>query len=146
MRYRSLPRHLARELRDVVTPSLTPRLQFKKRPMATVTVARSMVPRLSPAGAFLRQVDDRRSFHPDGFFRPAKLVSGISASINAGRTYSLFGTPKRQSMPVGVKFKVPSKTVICIRRKMRKEVILALGHSGKGGKKRRRNWYSNVRC
>lgn len=43
-------------------------------------------------------------------------------------------------------FSNPKFTAICIRRKQRREVLLALGKGGGGKKRPRRNSFSQVRC
>jgi len=105
----------------------------------------SVVTRPAP----LRGVEDRREYHPLGPVRPAKTLSGHSVKpvqvkkmkkMPRGKT-RLFLSPK-------VQFEAPLKTVICVRRKRRKEVLHALKKTGggRGRKPPRRNWYSDVSC
>lgn len=59
-------------------------------------------------------------------------------------TYSYENYPSRR-----VGFALPWQVVICVRRKRRREVLHAMGKTGKGQAKQKpsvRNYYSNVRC
>lgn len=50
-------------------------------------------------------------------------------------------------VPVFLKFPTPKSVIICIRRKIRREVLHALRRVGSGGgKKRRRNEWSDIHC
>lgn len=140
MRFRSRPRHIARELRESPYAPLTYPLPVQIwRPVPVIF--RSVRPGQAWPGLPLRRIEDRRLFHPESFYRPARTLSGNRPRIVAGSSHSLF------SMPHGVRFDVPAKTVICVRRKRRKEVLFAKGKAGAGRKRPpRRNWYSNVRC
>ncbi|AZL82922.1 hypothetical protein [Apis mellifera associated microvirus 45] len=46
----------------------------------------------------------------------------------------------------GLVFSVPEAVPICVRRKRRREVLLALGKGGGGKRRPRYNKFSNVRC
>jgi len=105
-----------------------------------------------PAARFsvLQQIEDRRTFHPEGVARPARgyriarhrlQVVGPGTDVVPG----LFSAPV---VPVGVGFAAPRQVAICVRRRVRKEVIHALGKAGRGVKRRlpRFNYYSEVIC
>lgn len=88
--------------------------------------------------------EDRRRYDPLGFFRPARQMEG-------GRDGPLrVTTPKNKSrafLAHGLQFPSES-TVICVRRKQRKEVLFAKRKTGKGARahRRRRNRFSEVGC
>lgn len=109
------------------------------RPLAPLF---SGLPSLTP----LKDVEDRRTWHPVGPFRPARQLGGHPVhpvNVNKPKNQKF----KRQ-LPFGLKFAVPENTVICVRRKRRKEVLHALKKTGKGrGRKRpTKNWYSKIGC
>lgn len=130
-------RHEKDRLREVLSEPLT--VQFSRLPKPIAVVRPSD----------LRPVEDRRSYYP-ARFRPARLIDGSSnyrlvvakpATKPAARTKS--------RLPSAVGFQDPRKVVICVRRKIRKEVLHALRKTGRGGSrswKRKRNVYSDVRC
>lgn len=108
--------------------------------------------------------EDRRQYHPEGVYRPARsLVEARPRVVDIGgdvdgeifhpRTGELIYTrkaynPARVMMSVGnFHFKDPWKVFICLKRKMRKEVMHAFGYAGKTGfKKPKYTQYSKVRC
>lgn len=111
-------------------------------------IRRSSLPRLSS----LRAIEDRREFHPEGDFRPARgfvyprhrLVVSVPRQ-EPSRLPDTF-TP---AVPVGVAFKAPRQVAICVRRKQRREVLHAVGKTGRGSRFHRaprRNIYSEIRC
>lgn len=84
--------------------------------------------------------EDRRTFHPDGLLRSPRVI---------GTTFhSLTATPTRsRSVPFGVGFVTPHKVLLCVRRKLRREVMFAKGGAGRRRmRKPNRNYYSDVRC
>lgn len=108
---------------------------------------RSLTPLLrdfTPA-APLRLIDDRRTYHPLKHFRPAKQLSGHPVGPVVVKTPS---NKNRAFIAHQLRFAAPKKTLFCVRRKQRKEVLHALKKvgKGKGGGRKRRNWYSNIGC
>ena len=106
----------------------------------------------------LQELEDRREWHPEGparsargFFIPRhRLVARVS-SPQSGRTSSSFQSPflpSLSSVPISVGFQAPKQVAICIRRKVRREVIFAKGKAGRGVRRRlpTRNFYSEVPC
>lgn len=95
----------------------------------------------------LLEVEDRRSFNPDPDVpaRSSRIwrsrLAVPTASRLAGRTASqpVYGVGS-------IAFKAPAKVAICVRRKVRKQVLLAKGKGGGSHRKPRRNRYSNVWC
>lgn len=109
-------------------------------------------------------IGDRRLFHPLGFHRPAVLLDGrpvrrlvvrpvrspSSRAVVAGARGSRVARaplPSRQ-VPSGVAFPDPVRTMVCRRRARRREVLHALGFTGRGsgGGRKRRNYLSEVSC
>lgn len=103
----------------------------------------------------LSEIEDRRRFHPDRQFAPARdrntrrarivaaslLGSALSFQDPTIRSGSIPGT--RSAPAAGYSGKV----AICVRRKTRREVLFARGKGGGGAKRsRRRNYYSEVKC
>lgn len=89
--------------------------------------------------SYLTEVEDRRTYHPAGKNRPTvsprrhHTPKPSAASLVYSRARMVFGAPRH--------------VMICVRRKIRDEVLHALGKTGKGsGRPRRRNQYSKVRC
>lgn len=105
--------------------------------------------------SLLSEVEDRRLFEPDGLvsrsIRRARVTLQLAQAKQAVRhgvphRPKLYGVvqPKRDQL----QFKRPEFVAICIRRHERREVLHALQKVGKGsgGKRPRRNQWSNVRC
>lgn len=97
----------------------------------------------------LSQIEDRRTYHPLDFFRPARSFNRSQHSLvvkqpakNKDRFSGLRG------LPTAIQFYAPKKVLVCVRRQRRKEVIHALKKTGKGAAKRhrRRSYYSNIHC
>nr|QJB19853.1 MAG: hypothetical protein [Microvirus sp.] len=90
---------------------------------------------------FLQTIEDRRDFHPEQAARPARSFS---------RSVHSLAVPRQRGgrLPIGVTFENPTKVLVCVRRKSRREVLFALGQTGKGSAlgKRRRNHYSEIQC
>lgn len=98
-------------------------------------------PAYKPIRIPLLQIEDRRLWHPDPT-RPAKTTSGLPR-------YRLIDRQDvKTSRRARISFASPHKMVICIRRKIREEVLHALKKTGRGVSRRkpRRNNYSNVEC
>lgn len=87
-------------------------------------------------------IEDRRFFHPLQDVKPAATFS------RRDQSRVVLSKPNRPfKFPDVLKFRVPKRVALCVRRKERKEVLHALGRlrSGRGGRKRR-NYWSNVSC
>lgn len=102
------------------------------------------VPRLSPTS--LRELEDRRLFSPDKSVRgpasirrqQARLTQPVRRAKNPHRPSPLHALPA---------FHMPERVALCVRRKIRKEVLHAFKVAGKSGlKKPRRNFWSKVKC
>lgn len=125
-----------------------------ERPSATFPThhPRSLTPLLVPYAlrSDLREVEDRRTYHPEFEFRPARTVWGHPVRPNRVKEVRP-ARPAFRSPGLGarVRFAVPARTVICVRRNQRKEVLHALKKTGKRGasrSRRRRNYFSAISC
>jgi len=87
---------------------------------------------------------DRRRFHPDGPHRNARAV------FRSAHTLEVPDRPidrARKVLSHSVAFQAPLDVAICVRRKVRKEVMHATGKAGRRGQKRpHRNPYSDINC
>lgn len=116
----------------------------------------SRVVRVSPQNLF---VEDRRTFHPEGpQLRPFLMDNGVPATITTERNSNVKRKGKNSSPSVfalnrqtksRLVFAAPDRTVVCVRRNTRREVLFAKGRGGSGGKRRRnvrRNESSKYGC
>lgn len=103
----------------------------------------SLTQLLAPAPSRFVDVEDRRTYHPLGFFRPALNTYG-------GRAGPVVVTPqKSRANPfIANSLKFPNPNVmICVRRKTRREVLFAKKRTGKGARSpKRKNWFSKIGC
>lgn len=131
-----------------------PTYQKTKTLSATpMTVARPIgLPKLSRLPSVtLGQYEDRRTYHPEPYTRPAFALPRKAARLVVRKPKnesSVFNAPYTSPPPISVGFAVPDRVAVCVRRKRRKEVIFALNKTGAGAKskRRRKNAYSNVGC
>lgn len=100
---------------------------------------------VDPLGArLLRQIEDRRTWHPAALTRPF-LTTGLRSA--ARLTVKSSPHALRNDISNRVGFAVPKKVVVCVRRKQRKEVLHAMGKAGgRVSRRRRRNDASNIDC
>jgi small-conductance mechanosensitive channel len=81
----------------------------------------------------LLALEDRRRYKPDRTVRPPTAIKRKYTRIVPHRLH--------------VRFNVPSKIALCLRRKVRKEIMHAFKKAGKGGmKKPKFNFWSKVGC
>lgn len=107
-----------------------------------------------PSRVSLQEVEDRRLFHPLGMFAPPKTVGGSPAGIvvrnkppTPRQRASSFHNKVRSQTKATLTFAEPSRTVMCIRRKERREVLFAKG--GAGSRRMRppkRTPWSDISC
>lgn len=87
------------------------------------------------------EIEDHRTWQPTG--RKARQVASLSsrpAKVVTPPPVSMFS-------PIVQAFKYPRHVVTCAKRKVRKEILFALGHGGHGSRSpKRRNPRSGVRC
>lgn len=112
----------------------------------------------SPRGVFMPAVDvmgsqgyglevrpwPKRPLRPDE--RP--YYSPLAPKPVRRATPRKYGKYRVRSMPASVGFSDPWKMVICLKRKLRREVMFALGRTKKGSKAKfhRQSYYTRVRC
>lgn len=88
--------------------------------------------------------EDRRHFHPEGPQRPAQTFRGIPARFKVKvQIRSKDNIPKLvessyystgyEDVPHQMSFRNPDRVLVCARRQIRKEVLHALGISGRRG-------------
>lgn len=90
--------------------------------------------------------EDRRQYHPEGPLRRASsFLLGDGQVVDRSQVRNERTEAPFFSGHVG--FANPDRVWICARRKVRREVLMALTN-GRGGssRKKRRNYWSNVRC
>lgn len=89
------------------------------------------------------QVEDRRTYTPAG--RSARPPASSRRHLAKTKPTKLTAFAQQAIQT----FAHPKSVLICLRRKMREEVLHALGKSGKGSrfqKKPKYNQHSNIRC
>lgn len=97
------------------------------------------------------EFEDRRTWHPEPDTRPALSFDGEHHQLEVARRVRPGGRPGGRLVagfpsPI-VAFKTPSRVLICVRRKSRREVLFAYRRTRRGaGGRRRRNSYSLVSC
>lgn len=106
---------------------------------------RTLAPLIKPysEAADYRLIEDRRTHHPLDFFRPPLATDGGHiAPVRVTKK------PFKTQLPFGLQFAAPEKTLVCVRRNQRKEVLHALRKTGRGRSRKspRRNYLSGVRC
>jgi len=96
----------------------------------------------------LREYEDRRSFHPEGDYAPAKSFSQSRHRLTVKKLRQHRAAPSLKTYsPSFVAFEQPNKVLICVRRKIRKEVLHAFRKAGRSGQRRpRRSWFSAISC
>lgn len=103
---------------------------------------RTVVSRPHVTATPLREIEDRRSYHPLDFFRPARQLSGHPAKPHVQKTNKAAPQVMRS-----LRFAVPEQTAICVRRNQRKEVLFAKKKTRRGsGSKKHFNWFSKISC
>lgn len=101
------------------------------------------VVRISARPVDLREIEDRRTYSPQPF-RAAKVFSGaVHQPVVVKKT-----TKFKPQLPFGLTFNAPKDTLICVRRKIRKEVLFAKNKTGAGKRRRKphKNFYSKIGC
>lgn len=130
---------MARRRRSSTNASSTGERDFTTQ---TQSLAQLLRPVASPAD--YTAIEDRRTYHPLEYFRPARTTNG-------GNAGPVRVTPqKSKSNPfLANTLSFPNENVlICVRRKTRKEVLFAKKKTGRGSSRgrKRKNWYSNIGC
>lgn len=131
-RRRSSKKHTGRDVSTIANVN----------PYSVLSALSRTLPRLP---APLSLLEDRRSFHPARSARPAFALRRDAARLVAREPAR---RPGRQTKAT-IAFADPKRVVICMRRGVRKEVMFALGRTGRGGKRNRRprrSSFSSVSC
>lgn len=131
--------------RGIITPSYRYRLPVRSTsslPITTLGTFRTFQRLATPSVSRLRVYEDRRLWHPDGLARPARSFD---------RATTLKMGPAKPSrpwqLPSAVNFTAPSRVVLCVRRKIRKQVMFAKHKAGRGGQRPPRwSYWSSVNC
>lgn len=114
--------------RLVLSPPPPPPLIIPEPPVASKALA-----------PWTRQVEDRRSFHPLGPDRPLRTEGSTPVRSVA--------SPKNQTR---VMFKPEygnaQQVMLCVRRRIRREVIMAKHGGGASHRRKRRNQFSDIGC
>lgn len=119
-----------------------PQRSFSLMP-AVLMAADQMARRRFLLDAAVLGSEDRRLFHPLGARAPA------GASIRSARALGVAGMSTSSApgnIPLGIGFRDSSRVAICVRRRMRREVILAKGRGGGGHRPPRKGYWSDVWC
>lgn len=94
--------------------------------------------------------DDRRTFHPDDPYRAPWASPRFAAQLvvkygSGSKSKPLRSKQFYQAPPATVGFRRPDRVAFCIKRKTRREVLLALGRGGRN-KRGKRNYTSEFSC
>ena len=122
---------------------VTPANANSRRYYSTQPELPLLLPRVVP----LLEVEDRRTFHPELYKRPARSFFNSTHTIVARPLTQRMLKKGKNYISPGLAFQAPENVLVCHRRKTRTEVLHALGKGGRTGQKTpRRNHYSNVSC
>lgn len=123
-------------------PSSRSRMALSQRAIANRIATRNRVLALAS-----RPVVSGRAYRPEPFnIRHGRIgVPDAPPRTKVRRRVDRF---VREAIPFRLAFLQPKRVWICVRRKMRRQVLFAQNLTGKGGRqrRRRRNELSNVRC
>lgn len=130
-----MARSRSRRERDVFTPhipSLEALLSIKLTPLLPISPVTTA---LTPVA--IAELGDRRRWRPDA------STAAPAASVKAAARVVSPPPPAVDRM----QFADPNAVALCARRKRRREVLFALKKTKKGsGAKRKRNFWSDVKC
>lgn len=118
-----------------------------REPSDSLTVSLRSRPKSLPSGRLpLTLIDDLRTFDFEPGTRPARLFSGSIATVGFVPNVNK-KSQGRSRVPYQIAFTAPSETLVCVRRRRRKEVLFAKKKTGKGGQRRpRRSKWSDYKC
>jgi len=87
--------------------------------------------------------------HDGRYWNPTRATSG-PASLTRGATRlnpDKFQSLRGKQLPWRLQFALPRSVALCVRRRIRRQIMFAMGLRGKGsGSKRNRNVYSGIKC
>lgn len=114
------------------------------------------LPKTSNIPYGIKNYEDRRQYHPDSFYKtPTTLTETLKFRVptytpaqNVNLLKKSKYTPFKTFSPTNeIAFGTPEKTLICIRRNIRKQVLHALNKTGKTGQRRPKwNYNSKISC
>lgn len=110
---------------------------------AIISAADQLARRRFLLDAAVLGTEDRRLFHPLGARSPAGATWRSARALGVAGSASS-GAPG--NIPLGIGFRDSSRVAICVRRRMRREVILAKGKGGGGHRPPRKGYWSDVWC
>lgn len=138
---------------DTNSQSLTSLLALPVKPMPTVSPTLSLLHAMEDQRAHQQELavlrsEDRREYTPDRSTRGPGALIRRATQLHIGRIGRSLSKGRQPTLPATVKFRVPNYVSICVRRKIRREVYLAVTHNKKrgSGASRRRNLWSSVKC
>lgn len=134
--------------------SLTSLLALPVKPMPTVSPTLSLLHAMQEQRAHELQKlevlrsEDRREYTPDRSTRSPGALIRRATQLHIGRIGRSLSKGRQPTLPATVKFRVPNYVSICVRRKIRREVYLAVTQNKRRGSgvSRRRNVWSSVKC
>lgn len=89
----------------------------------------------------LLAIEDRRTFHPSKKQRSARSFNAAHHTLKVKRG------PNGKPLSSKISFGNPKRVLICVRRKIRREIIFAFGKGNKGARSvRRRSYFSSISC
>ena len=96
------------------------------------------IPQYRPS---IAPVTDRRTYHPAPTFRPVRVSGASGHRLRVPH-------PFKVQLPWQLAFHQPKRIAICVRRKMRREVLHAFRLTGKGSRARvrKRDQWSDISC
>lgn len=122
----------SRTRRVVFTPSVQ-RYRVRTMPLSAVSLS-------SP----LLSMEDRRTFHPLRDLRPVASFVKSAARVVAKQRVNF---PQPSQTKALLAFADPRRVLVCVRRRIRREVLHAKRIAGSGGmRKPRRNALSSISC
>lgn len=110
----------------------------------------SLEPGFRRARALLSEIEDRRTYHPDGPRRPARSFLRSRhrlTDLNKKAPRSRANRTALSNVSGRLAFQGPENVLVCVRRNMRRQVMFAKKKTGRRGQRPpRRNWFSSISC
>lgn len=153
--------HPLRQFDLMLNPRLSPlsyphptfNLEFSENRRRFATGVIALAQMMSDGGSSLTDIADGRRYNPmvqQLQYRPQRDVADLAlpsrSVFPAGQPMQVSSVSSAPGKAHLVGFADPKNTVICVRRKARREVILAKGRGGGAHKKPRRNGNSGIVC
>lgn len=93
-------------------------------------------------------IEDRRTFDPFPLSRPIRKIRGTAKLVHRASPVTAARRAVRSRVPTHIAFADPRRVAVCIRRKIRKQVLFAIRGTGKGArsKRRRQTSTSQIGC